>query len=236
MAEFKLHADTRDVVGKQVKRIRQEGFVPAVVYGGTLSETMSVKVEQRALKDVLNFAGRTNLINLTVDEGGVIPSLVREVQRDVLSHDIIHVDFQAVRMDETIRVEVPIQTVGDSEPARSGEAVVSNPLNTLLIEALPQDIPSTIEVDISALETIGDSILVADLELPENVEIHVDPDVAIFTLQPLRDIEEVEALEEPVPVVSAEPELAGEEVEEEELEAEEVEEEEAEEEVEEEEA
>lgn len=229
MADFELDATERTVVGKRVKRLREQGLVPAAVYGGALPETLSVQIDKDALYSILRRAGRTNLVNVAVDGRTTVPSLVREVQRDVITNEVIHVDFQAVRMDETIRVEVPLQTVGESEPERSGEAVVSMPLTTLLVEALPQELPSTIEVDLSALESIGDAILVADLELPEGVRSLVEPDVAVCTLQPLRDIEEVEALEEPVPVVSAEPELAGEEVELEEVIAEEEEIEEAEE-------
>lgn len=204
MAELRLHAERRTLVGKKVKRLRRQGLVPGVVYGGSLNGAIPVQVDRRELVKTLQVAGTTSLIQLEVNgENTALATLVREVQRDAISHEILHVDFQAVRMDEPIRVDVPVHIVGEAPPVKRGEAIVTQLIETIDLEALPAQLPHEIVVDVSSLENIGDLLTVGDLPLPPGVKVYTDPDVPVVVVQPLA----AEEVEEEAVAEEAEPEV-----------------------------
>ncbi len=122
MAEkFVIEAQSREIVGKKVSQLRRQGIVPVTVYGPK-SQPMNLQVPYRSLQIALMKAGGTNLIEINVD-GKSTPVLAREVQRDILRNDIMHVDFFAVDMTAKIRIDVPLHLVGESPAAgtRNGE-------------------------------------------------------------------------------------------------------------------
>ena len=205
MTELRLNAERRTITGKKVKRLRRQGLVPGIVYGGGIEAAMPIQVDRRELIKTLQVAGTTNIVQLNVDgQNGSLATLVREVQRDAISHEIIHVDFQAIRMDEPIRVDVPVHVVGEAPPVKRGEAIVTQLIETIDLEALPSELPHEIVVDVSTLEEIGDLLTVGDLPIPSGAKVYTDLDVPVVVLQPL-GAEEVE--EEEVAAEEAEPEV-----------------------------
>jgi large subunit ribosomal protein L25 len=202
MEEIRLDAARREIVGKRVKHLRREGAIPGILYGHHV-EPLSLQVQQRALEDALQVAGANRLITLTV-EGLEEPRkvLVRDLQRDSISHSMLHVDFYEVIMTEKLTAEIPITFVGVPPVVKSGEGLLFEGLDSLEIECLPGDLPGEIIVDISILEAIDEAILVRDLKVGDAVEVLTDADeVVVKILAPeIEEIEE-EVVAEEVPEV-----------------------------------
>ena len=173
MAEFAITAEVRKVIGKKNRVLRREGFVPGIVYGPS-NDPISVQFPYRAIETALMRAGGTNLIDIEVD-GVKYPSLAREVQRDVVRGDILHVDFLAVDPNQRIRVEVPIVMEGLSPVVAAREGILIAGRSSLTLEVYPTDIRDRIVIDLSKLTELGAEVLVGDLEFGENVTVHSDP-------------------------------------------------------------
>jgi large subunit ribosomal protein L25 len=190
VADFTLEAEPRAITGKKVKQLRRAGIVPVVVYGPRISP-VNLQIPYRPLQVALMKAGGTHLIDLKFD-GKTQTVLTRYVQRDAIRGEITHVDFFAVDESSTIRTEVPVHLVGESPAVHMYKALLVTALNSIEIETLPSKLLSVIEVDISGLKEIGDSIHVSDLKLPEGVEIINDPEEMIVraTLSAAQESEE----------------------------------------------
>jgi large subunit ribosomal protein L25 len=194
--EEKLTAEPRAGAGKGVARkVRAAGRVPAVVYGHGIAP-VHVSVDAKDLYHVLHTAAGANvLIDLAVGKDRVL-AMPREVQRDHLAGRFIHVDFLRIARDEKIAVEVPIHVVGDSHGVKEG-GVVEHHLWTLHVECFPQDVPSAIEADISALG-INESLRVSELVVPASLIVLTPSEetvVSVVTPQILK-VEEAAPAEE----------------------------------------
>lgn len=207
---YELQAETRTVYGKKVKTLRQAGKIPAEIYGRG-RENQSVQIDSKTLRQVLDEAGNNHLISIQVDGQSPVMALARDIQYSILKKDLLHVDFYAVIMTETVAVTVPIHLVGESPLVDDEGGTVVSGLNFLEIEALPGSLPEVFEVDISVLENFSDAILVSDLTIPEGVTVHSSPDSMVATIQPPRLEEELEAILEETVVVEEEEEVAEEE-------------------------
>lgn len=170
---FQLEAHRRSVLGKQNRRLRREGILPAVVYGSEFG-SFPIELDRRMASRLLNRVSRSTLIELQVDDQPHTV-LVREVQRDPLRGRLIHVDFLKVRMDVRIRAEVAIELVGEAPASKIAGGVLVTGVDAIEVEALPADLPDRITVDLESLANIDDSITVADLFLGENVRILTEP-------------------------------------------------------------
>lgn len=191
MPDIVLQAETgRPLGSRATRRLRREGKIPGVIYGhGT--EPVAVAVIGRELRTALSGdAGMNALLSLRTD-GQTFLTLARELQRDPVKGTVTHVDFQIVRRDEVISAEVPVTLVGEAVEVNHGDGLVDQQLFTLSVNARPADIPSVVEVDISAL-TIGASIRVGDIHLPAGVTTDTDTEAPVATGQPPR----VQAAEE----------------------------------------
>lgn len=173
MAEFQLAAEVRHQRGKKNRKIRSSGFVPGIVYGPSI-DPIGVQFPYRAIEVTLMNAGGTNLIDIEVN-GETYPSLAREVQRDVVRGDILHVDFLAVDQSQRIRVEVPIEMVGRSPVVVAREGILITGRSSLTLEVFPSDIRDRIIIDLSELTELGSEVLVRDLSFGESVTVHNDP-------------------------------------------------------------
>lgn len=192
MERLELDAQTRTVRGKKVKRLRAQDWIPAVVYGPD-TPSMPIQVERRPLSWTLRQAGSTTLINLSVDdESKPYVVLAREIQRDILTGWLEHVDFYQVRLTELVKTTPRLDLVGESPLVESGQAVLIQNMNEVEVECLPTDLINAIEVDLSALGSMDDSILIGDLPVPSGVTILADPDEVVASLVPPRVIEEEE--------------------------------------------
>ncbi len=196
-----LEATKRELTGKQVKQMRAEGMIPGVLYGPTF-DALPLQANWLELRPVLREAGGSHLILLNVD-GEQHNALVRQVQRDPIRGDVLHVDFYRVRMDVAIRTEVPVVLVGSAEAIEEAGGVVNHEVISVMVECLPGNLPAQVEVDVTSLQEVGDSILASALpELP-GVTYLVDSGDLLVSTSYLAAAEEEEAKGE----VSAEPEL-----------------------------
>jgi large subunit ribosomal protein L25 len=191
MSEATLIAELRQAKGKgPAGRFRREGRVPAIVYG-LQSDPQSVTVPERELVHILSgAAGANTLITLKVDGSDQL-ALARELQRDPVKGKVLHVDFVRVRADQTVTAEVPLHLTGDAEGVSMG-GMLEQALFTITIEALPRDIPTAIEHDVSALGT-GDQLRVRDLAIPAGVTVQLDEEELVAQVVVPRGTEEVEA-------------------------------------------
>lgn len=163
MDQVTLRADARTASGtRPAKRIRRKGLVPAIVYGRGIAP-ISVTVSGRELYGALHTeAGANALINVTVDGGETVLTVAREIQRDPVRGDITHLDLIKVSLDEAIQAEVAIEFVGEPAGVRDDGGVVETIEVSVLIEALPTEIPSSIQLDIGDMN-VGDTMTRGDL-------------------------------------------------------------------------
>lgn len=196
MEAMKLSANQRSRTGKRTKALRREGLLPGVLYGAG-TESVPIEMDGREASRLLDSASRSTLIELSLD-GETHTVLVRDIQRDVIRRDYLHVDFLNLAMDVRIRAEVPIELVGSAPAAKEAGVVLVTGVSEVEVEALPSDLMDRITVDLESLVEIDDSITVADLELGENVEVLTDADelVARVIYQAEEVIEEPEPEEE----------------------------------------
>jgi large subunit ribosomal protein L25 len=199
-----LSVERRDAVGKSaVRRLRRQGLVPAVLYGGK-AEPVPLAVSPREVRRALHAHGGGGVVvNLKLaGEAEVRAALIRDLQFDPVRETLLHVDLQAVRMDEEITVEVPIQVVGEAAGVREQNGILAVLLRAVEVACLPSLIPQRLEVDVSALR-IHDVVTVADLRLAEGVRVTTPSTQALVTVSPPM-VEEAAA---PAAAASAEPEV-----------------------------
>ncbi len=185
MENVKLEAKSREIVGKKVKRLRAEGWIPAVLFGARQSAT-PVQVDERDLDRTLRQAGSTALVDLYIDsEHDPHIVLVRDIQRDVLTSRLQHVDFYQVQLDRKVKTSPALYLVGEAPIVETSMGVLVQILNQVEVECLPSDLIDSIEVDVSSLESLDDSITIADLQVPSGVTILADPgDVVVSVVVP----------------------------------------------------
>ena len=208
--------------GEKPKKIRREGFIPAIVYGGH-KKPLGIKIREHDFIHLLHtIHGENIMIELRISRDGKEKkelAILKEVQRDPLMNRIIHADFLRVSLKETLEVEVPVVPVGEAKGVKEG-GILEIILRHIRVEALPQDLPEHLEVDISNLE-VGDTLHVGDITPPPGVKILTHPEETILTIVPPRVVEEVVAVAPEEVVEEAEMEEKEEKVEEEKEEKEE---------------
>ena len=173
MSEIKIKAEPRETGKKAAKAVRRAGRVPAVIYGHHV-DPMPVQVPRKSLNPLIH-THETHRVAIDVD-GKQYLCIMKDIDFHPLTDEPIHADFQVLQAGEEIYLKVPVQVIGTAKGVeRGGELVIV--LHELEIEALPKDIPSHIEIDISDLD-IGDAIYVSDLNYP-NITFLNPPDQAI---------------------------------------------------------
>jgi large subunit ribosomal protein L25 len=208
MEKVVLKAEKRDVIGKQVKAMRRAGKLPAVIYGRR-TEPINVSLDAHNASLVLGKLSSSSLVTIELD-GAEYPALVREKQRDYIKNRLLHVDFLAVSLTESLRATVRLTLVGVSMAVKDFNAVLVQNLESLEVECLPADLPEGIDVDITPLARPGDGIRVRDVKIPDKVRILNDPDTTVAVATFAKVEEEVAAVPgaEGVTPAEAEPELA----------------------------
>lgn len=190
MAEAqKLSVSPRVVLGKKVNALRRRGILPGVVFGGDAA-SLPVELEQHTFELGYRRWGNTTLLSLSLD-GGEIPALIHDVSRDPVSGRMLHVDFARVSLTEKTHADVPLHFVKESPAVKTLGAVLLHALSEVTVEAFPQDIPRSIDVDLSGLQEIDDEIFVRDLRVdPTIIQITNDPDELVVKVIPARVEEE----------------------------------------------
>jgi large subunit ribosomal protein L25 len=195
MNSHQIHAKKRSLIGKQVRKLRAQGRVPAILYGHGV-DNLAIDLDGREVWRLLTQVSGATLIALDVD-GEEHNVLIRDIQYDVLTRDALHIDFLRVAMDETISTMVPVELIGESPAVTQLGCILVSGLSEIEIEALPGDLPDRITVDISSLETTDDILTVEDIKLGEGVAILTDSDELIASIViPAIEVEEEEEEEE----------------------------------------
>jgi len=203
MEKVVIQAEKRSVTGKQVRALRREGKLPAVIYGHKI-DPISIVLNAHEANKTLAKATSSSLITIELD-GKQYPTLVREKQLDFIRNIPIHVDFLAVSMTEKITATVGIHVEGEAPAVKEFGAILVNNLTELEVECLPSDLPERFIVDVSGLTEISSGVYVKDVVAPENVEILTDPEevIVVATAMAAEEVEEEaeEALEGEEPEV-----------------------------------
>ena len=173
--EIVLKATRRSVVGKQVKALRRQGQLPAVMYGHTIKEPMNISLDAHQASLVIPGLSSSAIVTIDLD-GERHAALVRERQKDYVKNRLLHIDFQVVSLNEKIRAAVRLNVHGVSPAVKDYNAVIVTNLSEIEVEALPRDLPDHLVVDISKIASVGDSIRVSDLEIPSRVTVLTDPE------------------------------------------------------------
>ncbi|MBS2028754.1 MAG: 50S ribosomal protein L25 [Deltaproteobacteria bacterium] len=194
-----LTAKVRKEVGKgPSRRIRAQGLVPAVLYGPHNKEPLQLAVDPLALKAAIQTKFKYNtLLKFTLEGAGEKTALLKEVQVDPIQRSILHADFIEVRLDEKVRVNVPLFLTGKAVGTAEG-GVVNQVTRELVILALPKDIPEKLEVDVTPLK-IGGSIHVSEVKFPAGVTAKTKGDITVAVCSVPEEIVEVAPVAAAVP-------------------------------------
>ena len=199
MSQLELTVNKRDITGKKVRFLRRQGITPVHLFGHGI-ESLALQCEKVKLEQVLKQAGKATLISLKVDEEKKARSVVvRDVSRDPLKGELIHVDLYQVKMKEKVKMEIPIVLTGESPLMRLKGNVLMQELHALTVECLPSKIPTSVEVDISCITKSEETIRVKDIDMGDEVAVLNDPELVVVNILAQR----AEKLEEEVPVAEA---------------------------------
>jgi large subunit ribosomal protein L25 len=206
-----LNVAYRETLGKKVRALRRSGFIPANIYGNKL-DSVAVQVPTDEMKRLMKGHGRTEVIYVQLD-GEERPTFIKNVQQNPVTDEVLHIDFHQISLKDKVKLEVPIHFVGVSPAVDTYGALLIHDLNYVMVEALPTNIPSSIEVDVSGLAEVGQALHVSDLVAPADSAIIHDPEVTVARVElPAAEKSEVgEEVEEGVSEVPATPAEAAEE-------------------------
>jgi large subunit ribosomal protein L25 len=190
-----LNASSRTIVGKQVKQLRNQGQLPAVVYGHDRKST-PLSINALEYERVFNTAGTSTLVDLMIDDAKPVKVLLHEPQLHPVKPMAVHADLYVVKMNEKLQTEIPLEFVGDAEAVSVLEGTLNVVLDALTVECFPDKLVPVIEVDITSLKTFDDILRISDIKLPDGLEVLADPEEVIATITAPRSEEELAELEE----------------------------------------
>lgn len=195
---MKLTISKRIAEGKKVKNMRKEWLVPCIIYGRHLESPLAVACNKNEF--IKLFKQSWYSTPLTLEGDGIDQMvLVQDIQTDPVSSYVLHIDFLAVNKNEKVTTEVAVVVVGESSVDKLGLGRVQLIKDVVTVEALPQDLPKEITVDISGITTPNDVIFIKDLVVPKGVEIQEDGEQPIVTVLDLQE----EVAETPAPAAEA---------------------------------
>ncbi len=192
-----LDINTRVKTGKEAaKKLKREGFIPAVMYGYKGNKILSVKVAE--FEGLFEEIGEHAIISLNIDGEEKTDVIVKDFQLDPVKKNIIHVDFLEIKRGKALRTEIPIKIVGTSAGIKKG-GILEEFIRDIEVECLPKDIPNLIEIDITDLD-IGDSFHIRDIKVDDNIKLISNPEQVVLTIgTPTKIVEPVvEEVEEEV--------------------------------------
>jgi len=211
MEGLALKATTREVLGKKTRFLRRQGITPAHLFGHNL-KSLTLQCDTAEIKRVIAQAGMTTIFNLELEqEKRPRKVLIREIQRDALGEQVLHVDLYQIKMTEKLKADIPIILTGEAPAMRLKGRILMHPMTTLSVECLPDKLPPEIEVDLSPLEEVEQGILISDLVLDPEITILSDPEQLIVKVsekavakEEVEEVAEVEEAEEAAEVAEGE--------------------------------
>jgi large subunit ribosomal protein L25 len=211
MEALTLTATSRDVFGKKTRFLRRQGMTPTHLFGHNL-KSLPLQCHTAELKNILAQAGTTTLLNLKIDsEKRPRKVLIRDIQKDVLGRQLLHVDFYQVKLTEKIKADVPIVLTGEAPALKLKGRFLMQTLDSLSIECLPDKLLPEIRIDLSPLEEVEQAIHVKDLTLDQDITVANDPDQLIVKVSEKvvaeveEEVVEVEEEKEVVPAKAQAP-------------------------------
>jgi large subunit ribosomal protein L25 len=183
------------VTGKQVRKLRLEGQIPAVVYGHN-KESQALTIDQKEFVTTYREAGFSTLLDLSIGDQKPQKVLIHDIQSDGPTGRVLHVDFYIVNMKEKLQTEIELEFVGQAPAVEVDGGTLITVKSELNVECLPQDLVTSIEVDISKLVTFDDVIRVSDIPVPAGMEILDEPEEVVVSVAEPRSEEEMAALDE----------------------------------------
>lgn len=184
---IKLNVLERNETGKKLKRLRQSGEVPAVVYGPK-EPTTAIKLNAKELEEAFKEAGESSVLVLS-GVGDDKEVLIHDVSFSPTKGGIEHIDFYAIEKGKEVTVSIPLVFTGEAPAVKLGGAL-TKALHELEVTCKPKDLPHEITVDVSSLETFEDHIRVKDLDIPSGVKIEVDPEETVAVVSEVKEEEE----------------------------------------------
>ena len=202
-----LTVNSREVLGKKVKVLRRQGVTPANIFGRGVEST-AIQVSTDELRHVLRSAGRNEIVYLKLAGDEPRPTFVKHVQHHPIADNILHVDFLQISLKERVRIDVPVHIIGLAPAVDRYGGILTLGLDHITVEALPTDVPSAVEADVSSLEEVDSAFHVGDLQIPEGVMLLTDPEQVVAKVSPpavvqVDVVEEVEG-EEPAALAPGE--------------------------------
>ena len=187
---IELAAKIRAELGKKTDAIRDEGRIPGVVYGGD-KENEHVSLAYNECEKIYREAGESSLVDLSIDGGVPVKTLIHEVQYSPTTNRIIHVDFFRVTMTEKLTTTVEFEFIGESKAVKEQGAVLVKNITEVDVRCFPQDLVSEIAVDLSLLNNLEDSITIGDIAVPQGIELlhHEAHDIIVIATPPVSEAE-----------------------------------------------
>ncbi|MDP3901619.1 MAG: 50S ribosomal protein L25 [bacterium] len=176
---MELVVQKREKFGKKINQLRKSGFIPAELYGHGV-ENLHLAVQVKDFAKVFKEAGESSIVDLLID-GEKRPVLVYHTSFDPVTDDVTSVDFYQIKLDEKIKVNVPLSFIGESVAIKEG-GVLIKAMHELELETLPLNMPHSIEVDLARISSIGQSIYIKDLSLPDGIKLFVDDNTPVATV------------------------------------------------------
>ena len=195
MEDLRLKATHRMVLGKKTRFLRRQRITPAHLYGHGV-RSVALQCDTNELVNLVAHAGKTRLVNLEVDGEKPKSVFVREIQRDVITRELLHIDFYQVKRTEKIAVDVPIVLVGEAPALKFKGRMLVHGINSLSVECLPTNVPPQIDIDITQLEEVEQAIHVKDIVLDPEIAVHADPEQLVVKISKVMVKEEVEEVPE----------------------------------------
>lgn len=198
-----LEAKLRNVTGKKVKTLRAQGWLPATIYGKGI-EPLTVQIDDKVFNKTYRSTGRSAVIELNIPGKSRQSTFVQNIQRHPVTRNILHAEFRVVDLKVATDVEVPITLVGESPVVKRNDGIINHVMHSITVNALPNDLPQHIEVDVGALDRLDKTIYVRNLPSSNIYNYVADPDDIVVTLSGSRMTAEPEAEEEETEAEEAE--------------------------------
>lgn len=189
---MELKVRIRNILGRKVKTLRKEGLIPAELYGHGV-KNLHLALSAREFQKVFKEAGESTIVNLVTEDKKTLPVMIHDVKTDSLSGKILNIDFYQIKLTEKIRVHIPIEFIGEAPAVKTFGGILIKTLKEIEVEALPQDLPHRLQVDLTPIDEIGKSISVKDLKISDQVKFFVNPETIITTVVEAKAEEEIAA-------------------------------------------
>lgn len=195
MDAIKIQVDKREILGKKVRFLRREGVTPVHIFGHNI-ESLALQCDTAELQRIIAQAGTTRLIALEVEGDKQSRNVfIREIQKDAISGQLLHVDFYQIQKTEKIKADIPIVFIGESPALHLKGRILDHELNSISVECLPDKLPPQIEIDLNPLEELDQTIHVSDITFGPDITLITAPERLIVKVSEVRvKIEEEEVV------------------------------------------